>query len=116
MNLQLDAIFHSLADSTRRDILLQLSLKEQSVSEISLHYNMSMAAVSKHVNVLEQASLISRRRDGKKFMLQSNPVTLRKVDEWMEFYRKFWMKSFEKLDSYLTTLQKGETEDETDNN
>jgi len=114
MSQALDTIFHSLAHTTRRDILHRLCEKELSVTEIATKYDMSMAAVSKHLGVLEQADLISRRRDGKRFLLHSNPETLQTVDEWISFYRKFWTESFEKLDSYLTTLQKGDNEHGTD--
>ena len=113
MSVALDTIFHSLANSTRRDILHRLCNAELSVSEVAEEYDMSMAAVSKHLNVLEQADLITRRRDGKRFLLHSNPTTLQTVDEWISFYRKFWTQSFVKLDQYLTTLQQGEHEDGT---
>ena len=105
---QLDVIFHSLADSTRRDILRRISREELSVTQIAQPYDISMAAVSKHISVLENADLIKRRREGKGYMLGSNPATLQKIDEWMEFYRQYWITSFDKMDSYLTTLQEGE--------
>lgn len=105
MSQSLDIIFHSLSDSTRRDILHRLCYKELSVTEISDNYDISMPAVSKHIKVLENAGLINRRREGKRFMLHSNPAKLQTLDQWISFYRRFWMESFTRLDSYLTKLQ-----------
>ena len=110
MSTQLDQIFHSLADGTRRDILERISLEELSVSDIAHPYDMSLAAVSKHLSVLENANLIKRKRQGKKFMLRTRPRKLKLVDNWIQFYRKFWKESLDKMDSYLTSLQKGENE------
>jgi DNA-binding transcriptional ArsR family regulator len=110
MSQALDTIFNSLAHSTRRDILYRLCKKEMSVTEIADNYDMSMPAVSKHLSILEHADLITRRRDGRRYLLQSNPATLRTVDEWMTFYRKFWTESFAKMDRYLTALQKEDEE------
>ena len=108
MNIQLNHVFHSLADDTRRDILQRLTNKELSVSEIAKPYNMSLPAVSKHLSVLETANLITRRRDGKKFLIHSNPNELKKIHDWILHFEKFWNESFEKMDDYLTKIQKGD--------
>ena len=113
MSVALDLIFHSLADSTRRDMLHRLSDDELSVTEIASNYDMSLAAVSKHLSVLENADLILRRRDGRRYLLQSNPATLQTVDEWVSFYRQYWTESFTKLGSYLTKIQQGDTDHDT---
>lgn len=105
MNAPLDQIFHSLADSTRRDILKRIAQEEMSVGEIAEPYDMSMAAVSKHLKVLEKAQLIRRRRDGKHFVQTVNLEPLKEVDEWIAFYRKFWQDAFDRMDDYLTNLQ-----------
>ncbi len=106
MNVQLDLIFNSLADSTRRDILKRLVRQELSVSEVAEPYDMSLAAVSKHLKVLERANLLGRRRDGKRYILRADIAALKKVDNWIEYYREFWDESFNKLDDYLTELQR----------
>ena len=106
MNIQLDLIFNSLADGTRRDILKRLVRQELSVSEVAEPYDMSLAAVSKHLKVLERANLLGRRRDGKRYILRAEIEPLRKVDSWIDFYRRHWEESFNKLDDYLTELQK----------
>ncbi|MHA2249148.1 MAG: ArsR/SmtB family transcription factor [Candidatus Kariarchaeaceae archaeon] len=106
MNVQLDNIFSSLADSTRRDIMKRLVQQELTVSEIAKPYNMSLAAISKHLKVLERANLLGRRRKGKWHILQANVTPLKQVDQWIDFYREYWEESFDKMGDYLTELQK----------
>ncbi len=106
MNVQLDLIFNSLADSTRRDILKRLVREELSVSEVAEPYDMSLAAVSKHLKVLERANLLGRRRNGKRYILRADIEPLKKVDNLIEFYRRHWEEAFIKMDDYLTELQK----------
>lgn len=115
MNVQLDSIFHSLADSTRRDIMKRLVGKELSVSEIAKAYSakMSLAAVSKHLKVLEKANLLGRKRQGKYHILQANVTPLKEVDQWIEFYRKYWEEAFDKMDDYLTELQQGDNKNDS---
>lgn len=108
MNVQLDNIFSSLADPTRRDIMKRLVSYELSVSEIAKAYNMSLAAVSKHIKVLEKANLLLRRRQGKLHILQANVTPLKEVDQWIDFYRKYWEEAFDEMDDYLAELQQGD--------
>ena len=87
-SLSLDSIFGSLADSTRRDILRRVAEKELSVSEIAKPYNLTLAAVSKHLKVLEKAHLIVKRRKGKEQMVQIAPPALASATEYLEWYQK----------------------------
>ncbi|MFW9779360.1 MAG: ArsR/SmtB family transcription factor [Candidatus Heimdallarchaeota archaeon] len=107
MSVQLDRIFRSLSDRTRRDILKRLVKKELSISEIAASYDISLAMVSKHLKTLEMAGLLGRRREGRWYILRTNVKPLKQVDEWIDFYRKYWDEAFNKLDEYLTGLQKG---------
>jgi len=97
----LDSIFHSLSDPTRRDILQRVSSSEQSVSQLVEQYSMSFAAVSKHLKVLEQAKLINKRKEGKKFMITLAPNTLKSADEYLEQYRQMWQSRHDKLEKLL---------------
>ncbi len=108
---EMDRIFRSLADRTRRDILHRLVSTELSVSEIAAPYDLTYAAISKHLKVLENARLVSRRRDGKRYLLQANLDPLREVDGWINFYRRFWSEAFDKLGDYLAIVQENK-EDE----
>jgi DNA-binding transcriptional ArsR family regulator len=99
--LQLDSIFQSLSDPTRRDILARVARAELSVSELVAHYHVSLAAISKHLGVLEKAKLIVKRKDGKKHMVILAPGALKTADEYLEQYRQMWEQKFTKLDALI---------------
>lgn len=99
--IDLDNIFASLADPTRRDILARVARTELSVGELVEKYDVSFAAISKHLNVLERAKLITKRREGKKQMVTLAPGALQSADEYLEQYRQTWEQKFNKLDAIL---------------
>lgn len=99
--LRLDTIFGSLSDPIRRDILWHVSRKELSVGELVEKYEVSFAAISKHLKVLEKAKLIHKRKEGKKQMVRIAPDALRSADEYLEQYRQMWQGRYEKLDMLL---------------
>lgn len=99
--IELNDIFASLADPTRRDILARVARGELSVGDIASEYDISFAAISKHLNVLERAKLIIKRREGKKQMVTLAPDALQSADEYLEQYRKMWEQKFNKLDKLL---------------
>lgn len=99
--IELDSIFRSLADPTRRDILSRVARKELSVGELVAKYDVSFAAISKHLNVLEKSKLIVKRKEGKKHMITLAPGALMTADEYLEQYRQTWEQSFNKLDTLL---------------
>ncbi len=86
--LQLDSVFGSLADPTRRDILRRVARSELSVSEIANSYDISLAAVSKHLKVLEKAKLITKRRRGKQQLVRTTSGTLAAAERYLEQYRQ----------------------------
>ncbi len=102
--VQLDLLFHALADSTRRAILKDISKKEKTVSEIAKPFRMSLAAVSKHLKVLEVAHLIDRRKEGSFQIVKLNAEALMTAERWMSYYRKFWN---DRLDILQELLEKG---------
>lgn len=99
--LQLDSIFASLADPTRRDILARVSRGELSVGELAANYSMSFAATSKHLKVMERAKLIVKRKDGKKQMVSLAPEALMSADEYLEQYRRMWQSRYDKLEKVI---------------
>ena len=103
--LNLDNIFASLADGTRRDILSRITLGEMTVGEIAKPYNMSLAAVSKHLKVLERACLIIKQRKGKEQVVSLSPLALKEAGDYIKFYTSFWENNLEMLDKYLTEGQ-----------
>jgi DNA-binding transcriptional ArsR family regulator len=104
----LSATLAALADPTRRGLLARLALGEASVTELAEPYPMSMAAVSKHLKVLERAGLIARGRHAQWRPCRLDAGPLRDVADWLEHYRRFWEVSLDRLDAYLTGLQKAE--------
>ncbi|HEY5055264.1 MAG TPA: metalloregulator ArsR/SmtB family transcription factor [Acidobacteriaceae bacterium] len=97
----LDQVFHALADSTRRALLHEITRGERSVGELAQPYSMSLAAVSKHLDVLERATLIRRRRSGQHRFVRLNPRPLMAAQDWLSFYEKFWTGNLDRLQELL---------------
>ena len=108
MSDKLSVTLSALADPTRRGILARLSTGEATVGELAEPYSMSLAAVSKHLKVLEAAGLISRGRDAQYRPCRLEAGPLRDVDGWLDSYRRFWEESLDQLEVYLADLQKGD--------
>ena len=102
----LSTTFAALADPTRRAILARLASGETSVTELAAPFEMTTPAVTKHLKVLERAGLITRSRQAQWRPCQLNAMPLHEVADFVEQYRQFWEQSFDRLDSYLKTLQK----------
>jgi DNA-binding transcriptional ArsR family regulator len=107
---RLSTTFAALADPTRRAILARLVSGEASVTELARPFEMSLPAISKHLKVLERASLIRRGREAQWRPCRLDAAPLEDVAAWVESYRRFWEQSFERLDDYLETLKAKEKE------
>jgi DNA-binding transcriptional ArsR family regulator len=105
----LSATLSALADPTRRGILARLTMGEATVSELAEPYEMSMAAVSKHLKVLERAGLIARGRKAQWRPCRLEAGPLRDVAGWLEDYRRFWDESLDRLGGYLQAIQNGDS-------
>ena len=105
----LSAVFAALADPTRRAILARLTSGEASVTELARPFEMTMPAITKHLKVLERANLISRTREAQWRPCRIEAAPLENVSKWVEDYRRFWERSFDRLDDYLKKLKKEET-------
>ena len=99
----------ALADPTRRAILARLALGEASVNELAEPFDMTLAAVSKHIKVLEGAGLVSRGRQAQRRPCKLEAAPMRDVAAMVEFYRRFWEQNLDQLDVYLSKLQTPET-------
>ena len=93
----LNLIFHALGDPTRRAILGNLSAGEASVSHLSRPFDLSFAAVSKHLGVLERAGLVTREARGRERICRINPAALADARAWLEFHERFWTERLEAL-------------------
>ena len=102
---RLDATFSALADPTRRAILARLASGEASVLELAEPFDMSQPAISKHLKVLERAGLISRGRDAQRRPCRLEAQPLAEANEWLEKYREYWERSFERLDGLLEGMK-----------
>jgi DNA-binding transcriptional ArsR family regulator len=102
---RLDSTFAALADPTRRSILARLADGEATVSELAKPFAMSGPAVSKHLNVLERAGLITRTRRAQWRLCALDPAPLREAVTWLGSYRAFWDGSFDRLAEHLETIQ-----------
>lgn len=105
---QLSAVFSALADPTRRAILAELAERDATVTELTAPLAISMPAVSRHLKVLERATLISRTRSGKWRASHLEAAPLREAADWIERYRKFWDTSLTRLDAHLAAVQAAE--------
>ena len=104
--IDLDSVFASLADPTRRDILRRVSRQQLSVGEIARPYGLTFAAVSKHLKVLERARLIVKQKRGKEHVVHIAPQTLKSADDYLQFYRQLWESRLDSLESYLKESEK----------
>src|SRR5262245_30498995 len=99
--LSLDLVFHSLADATRRDILRRLSQAEQTISALAAPYRISLAAIAKHVSVLEGAGLVSKERTGKEKIVRLVPQALKAAEDHLSEYEKLWVARYDALEALL---------------
>jgi DNA-binding transcriptional ArsR family regulator len=100
----LSATFAALADPTRRSILAQLAKGEATVKELAAPYAMSLPSVSRHLKVLETAGLISKGRSAQWRPCRLEVAPLQSVEAWMEPYRMFFERSFDRLEAHLQTM------------
>lgn len=98
---EVDRIFRALADATRRDIVRRTLLGEASVSELAIAYDMSWAAVQKHVAVLEGAELVTKEPRGRERIVRANPAQIRRVQALLDAYEQLWRSRIDRLDSLL---------------
>jgi DNA-binding transcriptional ArsR family regulator len=96
-----DAFFHALADRTRRDILRRVLAGEHSVSALAANYDMSFAAVQKHVAILERAGLLTKRRQGREQLASGDVAAVRAVASMLEELEDVWRGRIDRIDALL---------------
>lgn len=101
-----DAMFHALADRTRRDILRRVLAGEHSVTALAASYEMSFAAVQKHVAVLERAGLISKRRHGREALASGDVQAVRSVSSMLTELESIWRGRIARIDELITPTEK----------
>ena len=98
---ELDGIFHALSNSTRRQIVLELTKKDLTVNELADKYEMSVQGVSKHIQVLVRSGLVLQKRVGRQKHCSFNYETLDDVSELLQRYRAFWEARLDSLENYF---------------
>ncbi len=105
MSASLDLVFAALADPTRRAIVAHLAEQDAAVGELTALFPITQPAVSKHLQVLERAGLISRRRAGQSRPCHLEPEGFKDIAAWVESYRAFFEGSLDRLEDYLQSIQ-----------
>jgi len=97
----LDTVFQALTDATRRAMLRSLATGDRNIGELAAPFEMSLAAASKHVKVLERAGLVRRLVKGRTHICRLEPAPLAAADEWLRFYEQFWNLKLDALEALL---------------
>jgi DNA-binding transcriptional ArsR family regulator len=98
---RLDAVFHALADPTRRQMLRTLASGEHTVGELAAPFRMSLAGASKHVKALERGGLVRRSVQGRTHICRLEPAPLAAAEAWLQYYAHFWNQSLAALEAAL---------------
>jgi DNA-binding transcriptional ArsR family regulator len=101
----LDSVLRAISDPTRRAILDRLARGPARVTDVAEPFEMSLAAVSKHVRMLERAGLVRRARCGREHTLTLEARPLRQVVRWASHYERFWNERLDRLETFFA--QKG---------
>jgi DNA-binding transcriptional ArsR family regulator len=97
----MNGVFHALAHDVRREMLGRLAMGELTVGELAEPLDMSLAAASKHVKVLERSGLVHRTVDGRRHVCRLEPGPLASVSAWLAFYERFWNERLDALEDLL---------------
>lgn len=100
---KLDAVFHALADGTRRRMLRSLGGQPRSVGELAAPFRISLAAASKHIKVLERAGLVTRTIQGRTHLCRLQPEALAAGQQWLRYYEQFWNQRLDALEAVLNS-------------
>ena len=101
---ELDLLFGALADATRRGIIERLADGEATVTELAAPYAISLPAISRHLKVLERASIITRSHEGRWRSARLSPTALSSAATWISVHERLWAERFDRLDDHLAGL------------
>ena len=104
----MDKVFYALSNTTRREIILELTKKDLTVNELADKYDMTLQGVSKHIHVLIKSGLVSQEKQGRTKYCKFNYQHLSKVSELLEKYRAFWEKRLDALEKFIEKRKKKE--------
>lgn len=98
----LDLLFYALSDPTRRKILSMLQERSHTIGALADPFNMSLAAISKHIKILEKANLLNRKKMGRIHECSINPAAFKSAEECIQFYTQYWN---DRLDAFADELE-----------
>lgn len=98
---EVDRIFRALADATRRDIVRRTLARQATISQLAAAYDMSFAAVQKHIAVLEGAGLVNKQPQGRERLVRGNPEIIRRAQRLLDDYEQIWRARVARLDALL---------------
>jgi DNA-binding transcriptional ArsR family regulator len=104
----LDSVFHSLSDGTRRAVIAQLANGPASVGDLAQRHHMALPSFLKHIRVLETSEMVTSRKVGRVRMCQLRPDALTAAQGWLEQERRVWEARLNQLDSFIETLAEKE--------
>src|ERR1700760_55171 len=104
----LDRIFHSLSDGTRRAVIAQLANGPASVGDLAQRHHMALPSFMKHIRVLEESEIIVSRKTGRVRVCELRPKALATARDWLERERRVWEARLDRLDSFVETLAEKE--------
>jgi len=105
---RLDASFAALSDATRRGVLEQLGRADVSITDLADRFHMTLTGIKKHVDVLEQAGLVTTEKVGRVRTCKLGLRGLSEVTEWIEKYHQLWDARFDELDKVVQDLKRKE--------
>ncbi|NML74607.1 helix-turn-helix transcriptional regulator [Rhizobium sp. S-51] len=108
---ELDAVFHALGDTTRRQMLRDLSRGERTVSQLAEPFDMSLAAASKHIKVLEAAGLVRREILGRTHLCRLAPAPIAAAHDWLRQYEQFWTSRLDVLQQLIRAEDAAKNQD-----
>ena len=105
----LDRVFHSLSDSTRRAVIAQLANGPASIGDLAQRHRMALPSFMKHIRVLEECELVASRKAGRIRVCELRPDALAAAQGWLEHERRIWEARLDQLDAFVETLAAKET-------
>lgn len=98
-------VFQAIADPTRREIINMIAFKSMNVNSVSENFDVSRAAVYKHLKILTECGLVEIKQKGRERYCEAKLEKLNEVSNWVEQYKKLWTERLDSLDNYLSDLQ-----------
>lgn len=98
-------VFQAIADPTRREILNMVAYQPLNINSVSLNFDVSRAAVYKHLKILTECGLVEVKQKGRERFCEAKLEGLSEVSDWVEQYRKFWTAKLDSLEAYLDKIQ-----------